>query len=369
MLCHSMYMNGVNDKAAREWAVILHAQRGIIAKAQARQAGLSAKAVRHQLRSGRWRYVRRGVYATFTGELSREARLWAAIRRAGTGAMLSHETAAEIQGLIDKPSAQINITVPWRRRPAQKKPIQGVVIHRSDQSRPQHLPPWELPRTRVEDTVLDLVAAARSFDEAFSWVSRATSRQLTTAAMLRAALADRTRIRWRAWLTDALADAADGVQSPLELRYIRDVERAHGLPRAQHQAGREIAGKVHYKDNWYPEFHVCVEIDGPAYHQNEQVNRDNRRDNLNLAEDDVRTFRFGPVEVTELACESAAMVAATLRRSGWRGKPRPCRRATCVLRRSAQTRDTLSPPEGPKYPASFRTAKTGAENKEPGDRS
>jgi hypothetical protein len=122
-----------------------------------------------------------------------------------------------VHGLTGKPSAKINVTVPRRRRPAQKKVIPGVIIHRSDQSGPQHLPPWELPRTRIEDTVLDLVAAAPNFDAAYGWVSKATSRQLTTAAMLRAALAERTRTRWRAWLTDALAEAADGVQSPLEL--------------------------------------------------------------------------------------------------------------------------------------------------------
>ena len=347
-----MWMDGIDDRAAREWALVLHTQRGIVTNAQARQAGLSAKAVRYQLRSGKWRYVQRGIYATFTGELPRKAQLWAAIKRAGPGAMLSHETAAEIQGLIDKPSAKINIIVPRRRRPAQHKPLPGVVIRRSDQSRPQYLPPWEIPRTRVEDTVLDLVAAARSFDEAFGWVSRATSRRLTTAAMLREALAGRSRIRWRPWLTDALADAADGVQSPLELRYTRDVERAHGLPRAWHQARREIAGKVHYKDNWYQEFRICVEVDGPSYHQNEQVGRDNRRDNLNLTKDDTRTFRFGPVEVTELACESAVLVAAALRRTGWRGSPRPCRRSTCPLRSPAKIRDTSRPSRGSNYPAS-----------------
>jgi len=95
---------GENDKAAREWALVLHARRGIAAKAQARKSGLSEKAIRHRLRAGKWRQVRRGVYATFTGELSREARLWAAIRRAGPGAMLSYETAAEVQGLADSAS-------------------------------------------------------------------------------------------------------------------------------------------------------------------------------------------------------------------------------------------------------------------------
>ena len=72
-----------------------------------------------------------------------------------------------------------------------------------------------------------------------------------------------------------------------------------GLPRSQHQARGRLNGKTHYKDNWYPNTALAVEIDGPAYHENEQVQRDKDRDNANLAADDVKTFRFGPVAVTE----------------------------------------------------------------------
>jgi hypothetical protein len=273
------------------------------------------------------------VYTTFTGPVHREARLWAALRRAGPGAMLSHETAAEVHGLTSKPSAKIHITVPTSRRPAQHRPIRGVVIHRSDQSLPARLPEWKLPRTRIEDTVLDLVMLAKSFDEAYSWISRAVSERLVTAAMLREAMSARRRIRWRLWLTEALADADEGAYFPLERRYARDVERAHGLPTAQRQARRTISGKTHYKDNWYPEYGVCVELDGPTYHRDEQVHMDKRRDNLNLAVDAAQTYRFGPVEVTERACESAVMVAATLRRRGWQGQPHPCRRPGCNVGR------------------------------------
>jgi hypothetical protein len=287
----------------------------------------------HRLKSAKWRRMQRGVYATFTGPVHREARLWAALRRAGPGAMLSHETAAEVHGLTSKPSAKIHITVPTSRRPAQHRPIRGVVIHRSDQSLPARLPEWKLPRTRIEDTVLDLVMLAKSFDEAYSWISRAVSERLVTAAMLREAMSARRRIRWRLWLTEALADADEGAYFPLERRYARDVERAHGLPTAQRQARRTISGKTHYKDNWYPEYGVCVELDGPTYHRDEQVHMDKRRDNLNLAVDAAQTYRFGPVEVTERACESAVMVAATLRRRGWQGQPHPCRRPGCNVGR------------------------------------
>ena len=323
----------MDKNAHRDWAMTLDAQSGVVDHSQVERAGFSNRAVAYRLKSGKWRRMHRGVYATFTGPVHREAKLWAAVRRAGPGAMLSHQTAAEVHGLLDKPGAKIHITVPTNRRPGQHKPIRGVVIHRSSQSLAARLPEWRLPCTRLEDTVLDLVATAKTFDEAYSWLSRALSERLVTAGMLRAALATRKRIRWRALLTEAIADADSGIHFPLERRYARDVERAHGLPTAQRQARRTIGGKTHYKDNWYPDYGICVELNGAAYHPPGQILRDQRRDNVNLAVDDARTYRFTLVDLTEKACESAAMVAASLLRHGWQGQPHPCRRAGCTVSR------------------------------------
>jgi hypothetical protein len=250
--------------------------------------------------------------------------------------MLSHETAAEVQGLADKPvRSEIHVTVASGRRALQGKPVREIVIHRSDQSQPEFPGgSWKLPRTRVEDTVLDLVTAAATFELGYSWIARAVSGDLATVSMLRAALAGRTRIRWRAWLTDAFEESRDGANSPLERRYVRDVERAHALPKAQRQARRTLGGRTHFKDNWYAEYRVAVEIDGPAYHQGDHAEADKERDNLNLAADAAQTYRFGPVSVTERACESAARVAATLRRNGWTGIPHPCHRPGCAIART-----------------------------------
>lgn len=321
----------MNKNIYRDWVMTLDSQSGVVDHSQVQRAGLSKRAVAHRLKSGKWRRMHRGVYATFTGPVQREAKLWAAVRRAGPGAMLSHETAAEVHGLVDKPATKIHITVPANRRPAQHRPIRGVVIHRSDQSLPARLPEWKVPRTRIEDTVLDLVATAKTFDEAYSWISRALSERLATADMLRAALANRRRIRWRTLLNEALSDAEDGIYFPLERRYAHDVERAHGLPKAERQARRTVGGRTHYKDNWYAEYGICVELDGAAYHPPEQIRRDRDRDNVNLWVDDARTYRFTLVDVTEKACESAAMVAASLRRHGWQGRPHPCRRPGCKV--------------------------------------
>ena len=332
-----MYVNdllplNMGRDAHGEWLMLLSVQEGIIDREQAMRAGFSERQIAHRLNSGRWQRVHAGVYATFSGPLSRNARLWAAVRWAGEGAMLSHETAAEVQGIIDSPLGnRIHITVALRRRPAQLRPVKGITVHRSDRSQAQFLGPLRLPRTRIEDTLLDLVAAAPTFDRAYTWIARAVSRQLVSVDMLRAAVAGRPRVRWREWLNDSFEESREGIHSPLERRYVRDVERAHRLPKSQHQARRQLNGKTHYKDSWYPEYRVAVEIDGPAYHQHEQVQLDRDRDNVNLAADDVKTFRFGPVAVTERACETAAMVALTLQRNGWQGSPRPCRRSGCTV--------------------------------------
>jgi very-short-patch-repair endonuclease len=338
-----MHMDGsappiIDRNVYREWLVLLSVQQGIVDRGQALRSGFTRRQIEYRLSSATWQSVYPSVYATFSGPLSREARLWAAIKLAGDGAMVSHQTAAEVHGIVDKPlGTAIHVTVPPHRRPVRRNPPRGVVIHRSDQSQAQFVGPFNLPRTRVEDTVLDLVAAAPTFDHAYTWIARAVSRKLVTVSALRAALAVRRRARWRNWLDEALADAGDGVHSSLERRYIRDVERAHGLPASQHQARRQLGGKVHFRDNWYAMYRVVVEIDGPNYHQNEQVQRDNTRDNINLALDGVKTYRFGPVAVTERVCETAAMVAATLQRSGWQGSPHPCRRPGCDVRRPRRT--------------------------------
>jgi hypothetical protein len=338
-----MHMDGsalpiIDRDVYREWLVLLSVQHGIVDRSQALQSGFTRRQIEYRLSSAAWQSVYPSVYATFSGPLSREARLWAAIKLAGDGAMVSHQTAAEVHGMVDKPlGTAIHVTVPLHRRPVRRNPPRGVVIHRSGQSQAQFVGPFKLPRTRVEDTVLDLVAAAPTFDQAYSWISRAVSRKLVTISGLQAALASRHRVRWRNWLNEALADASDGVHSSLERRYVRDVERAHGLPRSQHQVRRQFDAKVQYRDNWYTDYKVVVEVDGPAYHQNERVQLDKDRDNINLALDDVKTHRFGPVGVTERACETAVLVAATLQRSGWQGSPHPCRRPGCDVRRPRRT--------------------------------
>jgi Transcriptional regulator, AbiEi antitoxin len=324
-----------------QWLSLLQAQSGVISRRQACDAGWTDEAVERRIRSGSWQRLERGTYATFSGVPSREAKLWAAVLRAGPGAALSHQTAAEVHQLTDKAASKIHVSVPVQRNPGRLRPIRGVVIHRGRGLVAQWQPPWQLPRTSVEDTVLDLVGAARSFDDAYGWISAAVGRRLTTPQMLGKALSARSRMRWRAWVTAALEDAAEGVHSPLERHYVRGVEQAHGLPSARRQAKRRHGSGLRYLDNLYEEYGVCVELDGAAAHPAEGRWRDTRRDNENSVQG-ARTLRFGWPDVTGQRCRTAAAVGTILRRRGWTGTVRRCG-LTCTAAGAAEGRSSGRP--------------------------
>ena len=294
-------------------------QAGAISRRQLLDAGLTGQLIKRRLERGRWQQLHWGVYAVFNGPPGRDTWLWAAILRAGPGAVLSHQTAAELHGLIDTPAEAIFVTVPSTRRIT----AHGIVVRISGRIGEATQPNREPPRTTVEETVLDLAQLARTFDDACGWITRACGRRLTTEEKLRAALVLRKKMRWRPELDDVLAAAGAGIHSVLEYRYVRDVERAHGLPRSRHQVRVVINGKTVYRDLYYDEYQVAVELDGRLAHPADERWRDSQRDNQAGAQG-VLTLRYSWRDIYGHACETAVLQARILRRRGWRGTPRPC---------------------------------------------
>jgi hypothetical protein len=198
-----------------------------------------------------------------------------------------------------------------------------MAVHRSGRLDLARHPARTPPRTRIEETALDLAQLARTFDDAFGWMSRACCGRLTTPLLIRAALQSRSRIRWRAQLELALCDIADGVMSPLEHRYVDDVERAHGLPTARRQVLIIRDSRPQYLDNFYEELGIGVELDGQAYHPTEQRWGDISRDNA-LAADGIQVLRYGWTDVVGRACAMAIQFGEVARKRGWTGTLRRC---------------------------------------------
>jgi hypothetical protein len=297
-------------------------QGGVVTRWQALGCGLSTSMITSKIRYGRWQQVYRGVYATFTGPLTREARLWAAVLYAGKGAQLSYESAAELHGLSDRPSPLIHVTIPASRRVS---PAGGVVLHISSRTDTgARFPRGVLPRTFVEETILDLVHAARDLDDACGWVTSAFGRRLTSERPLRATMDGRKKLRWRRQLDEIITAAAGGAHSVLEFRYDRDVERAHGLPAAERQVSfTKPDGRRGFRDRYYGDYGLVVKLDGKQAHPEERRAVDRSRDNAATAGGG-STLRYGWDDVTRDGCLTAAQVAESLHARGWTGELKPC---------------------------------------------
>ena len=283
--------------------------------------------IRSKIRSGRWWRVYRGVYATFTGPVNRNAQLWAALLYAGPGAVLSHETAAEVDGLVDRPSALIHLTI---RAGRYLQAAPGIRVHRSRHLRDLRFPAGELPRTWIEDTILDLAETKSGLDDVCGLVTAAFGRHLTTVPPFRSVLAERKRQRWRREISELINAAADGTHSVLEFRYDRDVERAHGLPPSRHQVPfRKKDGTRGFRDRVYEPYGVVIELDGKQAHPGDRQWQDRERDNA-AAEDGQQPLRYGWRHGRWGACDTAMQVASVLRGHGWEGRLRPCSK-TCPV--------------------------------------
>jgi hypothetical protein len=308
---------------------ICRRQAGVVTRGQARAAGLTAGAVRFRLRSRRWQRLAPGTYAAFTGDVPRAARRWAAVLRAGQGAVLSHRSAAEVSRLVADGSGPVHITIPGSRRIAVPP---GTVVHRCARIAERRHPTRQPPQTRIEETVLDLAITAHTPDEAMGWIAAACGSRLTTPARVARALRQRERVAGRAALARMLGDVAVGCTSVLEWRYLRDVERAHGLPAGIRQAKRPRDGGTWYDDVHYPEYGVRVELDGRAAHPAGVRWRDFRRDNAAAQAGEV-VLRYGAADVQGSPCEVAGQVAEVLWHRGWPRSEHPCRLDCGVLGR------------------------------------
>ena len=287
---------------------------------QALGAGLSRHIIAGRLESGRWQRLHRGVFATFSGPVPRAVHLWGAVLRTGDNAVISHYTAAEVWKLSDEPSASIHVSVPKQAGPLI---IPGLVLHYSSRLPGARHPARLPPQTTLEETVLDLAGLSRTAEDAVAWAIKACQRRLSTPDRIIAALAKRTRAHWRRDLIDAIAEVRSGVHSPLELRYLRDVERRHGLPRGERQVLTVRSRARQYADVRYTDYGVVIELDGVMAHSAEARKYDSRRDNAN-ALDGFQTLRYGWAPVAYHACTVAREVADLLRARGWGGTPSAC---------------------------------------------
>ena len=298
-------------------------QHGILTLAQCRDGQLSERQLAHRIATGRWSRPHRGVYLTVPGRESFLTRATAALLACGTDAALSHEAAAYLHGLLNAEPRRIDVLIPADRRIADPA---AVRVRRSAHVRERThelLWPW---RTTVEHTVFDL-AQMDDLDGAIAIIARACSRWLTTPRALRTTLATRPRQRHARDLWEILAEVEAGRESPLEVRFARDVLAAHGLPPgvAQH-----AMGTAHRHDVAFPDLRLIVELDGQLGHEGADGRHTDARRDRRASGRGWLAIRATWRDVAGTSCRLAGELAAVMTVRGWPGQPRVCRRPACV---------------------------------------
>jgi hypothetical protein len=211
-----------------------------------------------------------GVFLLAGAQVDHNVKLRLALAAVGAPSAASHQSAAWLQGLLDKPPDEVHVTVDRGLRH-----LRGVRVHRSTVM-PPNRPFRGVPCTHPIRTLVDLAAVAPA-GELTDAVDRALFQRLVRLRDLVAWA--RGPNRGRAG-TDALrrvlaerGDVGAPAPSVLESRMARLYKR-FGLPevRAEHVAGPNGEYRVDYA---HPGRRVAVELYGYLWHHSPaQMKRD-----------------------------------------------------------------------------------------------
>lgn len=260
--------------AGRAWA-LASKQHGVVARWQLLALGLSAQAIQHRLTRGRLHRINRGIYAVGRPALDREGRCMAAVLACGSGAVLSHKSAAALWGVGPWPPV-VEVTIPV----ASPRKRDSIRVHRRPNLLATHVTVHRaIPVTTPLRTAIDLAARLDSA-KLERMINEADRLGLFNPEELLAELDDYRGVRGVRPLRSILgARAFRLTDSELERRFLRIVERAK-LPfplTQQNVAGFRV-------DFFWPDLGLVVETDGLTYHRTPaQQARDRVRDQTHLA--------------------------------------------------------------------------------------
>lgn len=240
--------------------------------------GFTRSAIRHRVEAGRWRRVTREVIAIGPEVAGVRAWLRAAIFTL-PDAIVSHEAAGELHGLRHVPRDRPTVTVP-----VQAAHACGVVtVRRSDDIRSSHRTEvGGFPVTTVARTVVDLAAVLR-LRELEQIVDGVLSDRRTTHPEIRQ-VHEQVARRGKPGVA-AMRDLLDERErepgmgfSELERRFMRLLRDAD-LELPISQATVPWLSPWERVDFAYPDHRLAVEVDGAAFHLDQEAwERDRRRD-------------------------------------------------------------------------------------------
>lgn len=178
---------GDKDVVARLYA-LAEARAGYFRTSDAVDAEIPRSMLSHHARAGgRLIHVARGLYRLRDFPSSPHEHVVAGWLRTppSADAVVSHESALELDDLSDVIADDVHVTVP---RALRRKPIDGVVIHPTTfpVTKRQRREVFGVPVTSVDRTIVDVLRSTGVTEQVEMAVAEALRRGLTTKRRLRA---------------------------------------------------------------------------------------------------------------------------------------------------------------------------------------
>lgn len=259
------------EVAGAVWA-LARRQHWVVTRTQLLDLGLGSRSIEHRIAKGRLHPLWRGVYVVGRPEVSQQGRWMAAVLACGSGAVLSHRSAAALWGIapVANGKAIDVIAGTCRRR-------RGIQVHRRRDLGPEHRREVAgIPVTDPVSTLVDLASCVPDWQVERA-INEADRRNLVDPESLRRevrGLGPRpgmTRMRKLLGL-DAFTDTG------LERAFLAIVRNA-GLPLPETQA-RVNGYRV---DFYWPSLGLIVETDGWRHHRTSGEQAvDRRRDQAHM---------------------------------------------------------------------------------------
>lgn len=288
-------------------------QAGVLTREQILGHGVSQATIDRLIGTQLWSRLSQGVYLAHALNPDWLSLAWAGTLTAGPGSAVGGRAALHLAGVLNDEELPISIV-----QPAMSHWHQGSGWWQFSRTKVPFRTVGDLPRLRVERAVIDLCACEPH--ESVNWVTLAINSRRASPRSLREALAELPRHPARRQLAEILADVGQGAESPLELVYLRDVERAHGM-----KPGRRQVQSGGFRCDIYYEEGLVVELDGRRGHEGIGAFRDMDRDNYHVMQG-TPTLRYGWAHCSAEPCSVVAQVAAVRRQLGWTGQIKHCSR-------------------------------------------
>jgi predicted transcriptional regulator of viral defense system len=267
-----------------EIARICHAQHGLVTLWQLEERGLTVQAVHERLLAGRLHRIHQGVYSLTPGVMTERGKFMAAVLACGSGAVLSHRSAAYLWGLVDTWEEPIDVTAPNRRG----RSPQGVAAHRDGSLQPIDKTTLHgVPCTSVARTLLDFASVAPEW-EVRKAVAQAEILRILDKDKLRALLKRSRRRRGVARLRlilDTIHPQTKRTRSELERLFLGMCEK-RDVPEPEVNVWLDAPdGKRYQADFLWRDAGRIVEADSRRYHDTDSafVSDRKRQQQLELA--------------------------------------------------------------------------------------